>query len=98
VIYARRGRDLADIGLTPSTEQDATLELTVPRDPGVWPAAAGHNMVNLPARADLPLADPLQILWDVQRAPGPDRDQAAERLLTVLITARGAPIGSGEQR
>ena len=34
--------------------------------------------------ADLPLADPLQLLWDVARAPGADVDQAVAALRPVL--------------
>lgn len=84
VIYAHRGADLAEVGLTPATEQDATLELIVPRDRGVWPVPASQHVWAWPGTPELPLADPLQILWDVRRAPGPDRDQAAERLLAAL--------------
>jgi hypothetical protein len=100
-VYARRGADLTEIGLTPSTEQDATLELTVPRDPGVWPTSGSQDVVTWPGPPGLPLADPVQILWDVRRAPGPDRDQAAERLLTALTVAvgeRGTPPTGGEPR
>jgi Crp-like helix-turn-helix domain len=83
-VYARRGADLTEVGLTPAADEDATLELTVPRDPGVWPVVAGQPGWTRHGHLDLPLADPLQILWDVQRAPGPDRDEAVERLLIVL--------------
>ena len=56
----------------------------MPPDPAVWPARAGHQVLTWPGPPELPLADPLQILWDVRRAPGADRDQAVERLLTAL--------------
>lgn len=99
VVYARRGADLADIGLTPSGEE-ATLELTVPQDPGVWSTPASHQMATWLGPPGLPLADPLQILWDVRRAPGTDRDQAADHLLAVLTAAYndGTRTGGGEQR
>lgn len=84
MVYAHRGADLAGLGLTPTSERDATLVLTVPRDPGVWPARADADVWSWPETPDLPLADPLQILWDVRRSPGPDRDQAADRLLAAL--------------
>jgi DNA-binding transcriptional ArsR family regulator len=86
-VYARRGADLAEVGLTPVSDEDATLELTVPRDPGVWPVVASKPGWAQCGALDLPLADPLQILWDVQHAPGPDRDAAAERLIVVLDAA-----------
>jgi hypothetical protein len=71
--------ELTAVGLTPSGAREATLELIVPADPGVWPAPGGAA-----AKADLPLADPLQLLWDVARAPGADVDQAVAALRPVL--------------
>jgi hypothetical protein len=96
VVYARCGADLGDVGLTPAGPQEATLELILPRDPGVWPlgpvgeALAGPRRVQTTGsaadhpRGHLPLADPVQVLWDVRRAPGPDSGEAADRLWTVL--------------
>jgi hypothetical protein len=60
----------------------------VPADPGVWPAPG-----TTAAEADLPLADPLQLLWDVARAPGADVDQALAALQPVL-KARTAAAAS----
>jgi len=71
--------ELTAAGLTPSGAEEATLELIVPADPGVWPAPG-----TTAADADLPLADPLQLLWDVTRAPGADVDQAVTALRRVL--------------
>lgn len=79
VVYAHTGADLSDAGLTPADEEDATLELVVPKDPGIWPASAAEETVG-----SGPLADPLQILWDVVRAPGPDAHEAAQHLRRVL--------------
>jgi hypothetical protein len=69
VVYARGGADLSKAGLTAAGHEEATLELIVPRDPGILSANTGD--------AALPLADPLQILWDVRRLPGSDREEAA---------------------
>jgi hypothetical protein len=80
VIYARTGLDLTEVGLTPAGEDDATLELIVPKDLAVWPTPAAAMM----ERKDLPLADPLQILWDVQRSPGADTGEAMQHLWQVL--------------
>ena len=51
----------------------------MPADSGVW-AAPGYWATG----GDLPLADALQVLWDVRRAPGTDADQAAAALRPVL--------------
>ncbi|HEX5597270.1 MAG TPA: helix-turn-helix domain-containing protein [Micromonosporaceae bacterium] len=76
VVYARRGVDLTGVGLIPAGEEEATLELIVPRDPGVWPTTLREADEVLPRDMSPPLADPLQILWDVRRSPGADTDEA----------------------
>jgi hypothetical protein len=82
VIYARGGADLSDAGLTPADAKDATLELIVPEDPGLWPASDGQPSI--------PIADMLQILWDVKRSPGPDSLEAFQRLWEVIRTRGNA--------
>ncbi|SCL50228.1 Winged helix-turn-helix DNA-binding [Micromonospora yangpuensis] len=81
VLYTRGGLDLTETGFTPAGEEEATLELTVPRDPGVW---AGPDLPG-PGAGELPLADPMQILWDLNRAPGTDVEEAVERLWNVML-------------
>lgn len=73
-VWDRLGRS----ELVPAGETEATLEVVVPADPGVWV----HIKDPLPAR--LPLANGMQVLWDVQRSPGPDTDQAVKKLRTAL--------------
>jgi hypothetical protein len=94
VVYARRGADLTEAGLTPAGVQEATLELIVPQDPGVWPSPSPYVLGGrtdshesepvVGGKSPMPIADPLQILWDVQRAPGSDSGEAAARLWQVL--------------
>jgi hypothetical protein len=67
--------DLSSAGLTPSRAEDATLELTVPADPGLW-AVAGAN----DTESSLPTADLIQVLWDVRRSRGSDVDQSFDML------------------
>jgi len=83
VVYASRGIDLSELGLTPSGEAEATLEFIVPKDTGVW-MTSGTMWRKLSPGTNLPLADPLQVLFDVRRAPGTDRDQAFGALRVVL--------------
>ncbi|MEU5722683.1 helix-turn-helix domain-containing protein [Micromonospora sp. NPDC047738] len=85
VVYAQTGVDLTSAGLTPADEGDATVELIVPKDPGVWPRPTADE-----ASGSVPLADPLQILWDVARAPGPDTDEAVRHLRRTLRDRRRA--------
>jgi hypothetical protein len=80
VVYARTGLDLTRAGLTPAGADEATLEFVVPKDPGVW----GVSPITEPMRNGLPLADPLQILWDVRRSPGADSEEAAAWLWQTL--------------
>jgi len=74
-----RNLDLAGVlarsGLTPAGVDQATLEIRFPADPAVW----GDDV-----DAPLPVADPVQVLWDVQRSGGPDADQAEAKLREVL--------------
>lgn len=95
VVYARTGADLTGMGLTPAGEEEATLELVVPRDPGVWPLTpTAQSASDGSGQAGMPLADPLQILWDVRRSPGSDTEEAAARLWRVLRD-RSRALGEG---
>jgi hypothetical protein len=78
VAYAERGAPLKGHGFVAvGGAGEATLILRAPRDPGVW--------LPSPWRVeDLPLADPIQIVWDVANSPGADRAQAVDRLVEAL--------------
>lgn len=94
VIYARSGVDLTRVGLTPAGAEEATLELIVAQDPGVWPSelsspfkGTSDDQKREPAEHGeprIPLADPLQILWDVRRVPEPDTEEAVAELSEAL--------------
>lgn len=77
VVYARRGVDLVDAGLVPlPSPEGALLAFTVPEDVGVWPP---EPTVRTWRATDVPIADELQILYDLERSPGPDAQEAADR-------------------
>lgn len=80
MIYAHTGADLSQAGLTPSGAAEATLELILPEGQGVWPTPDVGDQ----RRTSLPLADPIQVLWDLRRGPGADSDEATERLWQLL--------------
>jgi hypothetical protein len=82
VIYARAGADLTEDGFTPVGNDEATLELVVPHDSGVWSQGLGRQAGR--TFDALPTAGPLQVLWDLMRAPGPDRAEAVAALWEVL--------------
>jgi len=41
----------------------------------------------------MPLADPLQILWDLRRSPGPDTEEAVTRFMRTLHARMRQPDG-----
>lgn len=91
-IYARAGVDLGDVGQTPCPAPDATLVLVTPQDPGPWRFLphVWRLVATDPAPRQLPIADPLQILWDVERSPSVDADQMSSRLEDLVTRVRTA--------
>jgi hypothetical protein len=85
-LYIRQMVDFTDAGFTPTEPQDATLIVTVPDDPTLWTTAG------LGKSREIPVADPLIVLWDVLRSSGPDADEAAARLRETIE----ANVGAGE--
>lgn len=94
LLYASTVVDLAGAGFTPVAAEDATLTVTAPDDPGIWPtgqvAALAHR---LRPGSVVPLADPFQVLADVSRDKTLDADQAAQRLRSVVQHEVGRPEG-----
>lgn len=82
--------DLTGQGLTPSGPEEATLELVVPADPGVWVTSVLRRQ-----GGDVPVIDGMQVLWDVARAPGSDSDQAAAAVRSFLRAQAAAAPGVG---
>jgi hypothetical protein len=97
VVYAQASDtsdpiDLEEPGLTPAGTEEATLELSVPADHGVWasPDPRGTD-------ASLPLADGMQVLWDLARSPSSDTDQAVAALRPVLRARAAAAAKSARE-
>jgi hypothetical protein len=78
LLYAERGADLAEIGLTPADPANATLTLVVPADPAVWPIGRTPHLIEVDGIGEMARAGALQVLWDLLGSPGPDAQEAAE--------------------
>lgn len=85
VVHARVGTDLRTAGLTPCPAVTATLALTVPSDRGVWAFPDWYRSRSEAPTTDLPLADPVQVLADLQRSPGPDAVQSTAHFRQWLL-------------
>ena len=83
ILYARHAIDPSDFGLTDAQgRHDANVIIRNPEDRSVFPvpALAGQVQGN-----EVPLADPLQQIWDLQDLGGADRTEAAGRLREWLL-------------
>lgn len=83
VLYAQHAIDPSDLGLTQAQgRHDANVIMRTPRDRSVFPVPALAAQVH---GRDVPLADPLQQIWDLQDLGGADRIEAAGRLRQWLL-------------
>lgn len=82
VVYAQTGLRLADDGFAESIPSKATLAVTVPADPTIWPVAAAYARKG---SGDNPMVDPILCAHDVRHGGGSDSDQAVERLIRYAI-------------
>lgn len=80
VVYARTGLDLARLGFSETTPENATLEYVVPADQTIWSTARAWSR-EAPAR----MADPVLAAWDVRRTGGPDAEEAVERIERAVL-------------
>jgi hypothetical protein len=83
ILYARHGIDPSDFRLTEAQgRHDANVIVRTPEDRSVFPvpALAGHVQ-----GSEVPLADPLQQIWDLQDLGGADRIEVAGRLREWLL-------------
>lgn len=77
VVYARSGLALADHGFAEADSNSASLTVTVPADPTIWPTAEAYRVRTV--------VDPLICAYDVARAGGSDAEESVDRLLRDLI-------------
>jgi hypothetical protein len=86
ILYARHAIDPVDLGLTDAQgRHDANVIIRIPEDRSVFPVPALSGQVQGNA---VPLADPLQQIWDLQDLGGADRIEAAGRLREWLLENR----------
>lgn len=83
ILYAKHAIDPSELGLTPAQgRHDANVIMRNPQDRSVFPTPALTAQVR---GRDVPLADPLQQIWDLQDLDGADRIEAAGRLRQWLL-------------
>jgi len=83
ILYARHAIDPSDLGLTGGHgRHDANVIIRTPQDRSVFPVPA---LVGQVQGNDVPLANPLQQIWDLQDLGGADRIEAAGRLREWLL-------------
>jgi DNA-binding transcriptional ArsR family regulator len=83
ILYTGRVINPADLNLTQARgRHDANVILRAPDDRSVFTA---HALVAQVRGDDVPLADPLQQIWDLQDLGGADRIEAAGRLRQWLL-------------
>jgi hypothetical protein len=83
ILYAKHAIDPSNLGLTQAQgRHDANVIMRTPQDRSVFPVPA---LVARIQGRDVPLADPLQQIWDLQNLGGADRIEAAGRLRQWLL-------------
>ncbi len=83
ILYTKHAIDPTDLKLVSAQgPHDANVILRMPEDRSVFPFAA---LVAQVQGNDVPLADPLQQIWDLQDLGGADRLEAAGRLRQWLL-------------
>ena len=83
ILYAKHVVDLSGLGLTQAQgSHDANVIMRAPEDRSVFPAPA---LVAQIQGRDVPLADPIQQIWDLQELGGADRIEGAGRLRQWLL-------------
>jgi hypothetical protein len=66
-------------------QHDANIIVRLPKDRSVFPDPA---LISELAGTKMPLADPTQMIWDLQQLGGADRLEAADHLREWLLKSR----------
>lgn len=83
ILYAKHVIDLSSLGLIDAQgRHDANVIVRMPDDQSIFPVPSLLAQVR---GRDVPLADPLQQIWDLQDLGGADRLEAAGRLRQWLL-------------
>lgn len=82
VVYAESGIALGKLGFAQTTDERATLTLTVPADHTIWATAASWS-----ERRETSTVDPVIAAWDVRRTGGPDADEAVKRIRDLVLAS-----------
>jgi hypothetical protein len=83
ILYVKHAIGPSGLALTEAQgRHDANVIMRIPQDRSVFPAP---ELVAQVQGRDVPLADPLQQIWDLQDLGGPDRIEAAGRLRQWLL-------------
>jgi hypothetical protein len=86
ILYTKQVIDPSGLGLTQAQgSHDANVLMRIPQDRSVFPVPA---LVAQVQGSEVPLADPLQQIWDLQELGGADRIEAAGRLRQWLLERR----------
>jgi hypothetical protein len=86
ILYATSELPLDRLDLVEAQgRQDANVIVRIPEDRSVFPKP---RLVAEAGSVEVPLADPTQMLWDLQELGGADRLEAAGRLQQWLIDHR----------
>jgi hypothetical protein len=83
VLYAKDDLSVSALGVVPAQgRHDANVILRAPRDRSVFPTPDVVGTVN---DAEVYMADPTQMIWDLQDLGGADRLEAAGELREWLL-------------
>lgn len=88
MLYAKRGANLAEAGLTPCDASQATLSLVLPQDRALWPISKQRRLIEIRSAGEIARADAFQVLYDVSRSPGPDVDEALQAWRSGMLSGR----------
>lgn len=87
LIYTSSMQDLSRSGLVPSQVGEASLQLVITQDLAVPPSDSAKRVIKALSSTEpaFPVADPLVVLWDLDRSRDVDAHQSAQRFREALL-------------